>query len=97
MLNTLEQTKREEMISRYHAQEIAFNERVDLLGIEFAALVNKDLFETNLSKYCKRFVQAGTDSISVRFMIPSEFGLPSVIKERLEQVFNEMFPGNSFR
>jgi hypothetical protein len=98
MLNeTLQQTKREDMLARYHAHEMAFNYRVDQLGLEFSSLLNKDLFDSTLSKYCKRFIQAGSDSMSVRFMIPSEFGLPAIIKEKMEQVFNEMFPGNAFK
>ncbi len=84
-------------MTRYNALEIDFNHRIDLLGVEFKDLLDKDLFDTNLSKYCRKFKQVSENSMSVRFMIPSEYGLPSTIKQAMEKVFNETFPNNMFR
>ena len=98
MLNsTQEPEQRTDLLSRYHALEIDFNNKIDLLGLEFRELLDKDLFDIKLSQYCKKFTQVGSKSISVRFMIPSELGLPASIRQKMEKVFNDTFPNNEFR
>jgi hypothetical protein len=95
--NTAELEQRDAMIARFRNVELDLERRIDLIGLEYSNLINKELFENNLSAYCKRFIQAGTNSISVRFMIPSQYGLPSIVKEKMEELFNKTFPGNSFK
>lgn len=82
---------------RYNVLEKEFDSRIDALGIEYSGLINKVKFDQALSTYCKMFVQSAGQILSVRMMVPSEYGFSPVLLQKIDLIFMDMFPNYEFR